>query len=134
MAVAIGMGMLLSTGFAGKHSNAYYGALRGSRRASNAVRSSEARPESLDDPPEAGTVRSDPWWSDGLRFSCSQCGNCCSGGEGFVYFTESEGIAMASRLGLSTEAFYAAYTKTTQGSLPSLHEKFSPGVFRAIYP
>ncbi|MFM1805538.1 MAG: hypothetical protein RL136_2417, partial [Planctomycetota bacterium] len=28
-----------------------------------------------------------PWYAEGLRFECTQCGNCCSGGPGAVWFT-----------------------------------------------
>ena len=32
----------------------------------------------------------EPWFSQGLRFTCSQCGNCCSGGPGFVWVSDEE--------------------------------------------
>ena len=30
------------------------------------------------------------WYSDGLKFTCTQCGNCCTGAPGFVYVSEEE--------------------------------------------
>ena len=30
------------------------------------------------------------WYEDGLRFSCEQCGNCCSGQPGYVWITTEE--------------------------------------------
>lgn len=30
------------------------------------------------------------WYKDGLRFSCTQCGNCCSGDPGHVWATKEE--------------------------------------------
>jgi hypothetical protein len=30
------------------------------------------------------------WYQDGLRFSCTQCGNCCSGDPGYVWATKPE--------------------------------------------
>ena len=27
---------------------------------------------------------SDPWYNDGLRFTCTRCGHCCTGEPGFV--------------------------------------------------
>ena len=53
------------------------------------------------------------WWSSGLRFECTQCGNCCTGAPGYVRFTDEEGDAMAETLGLSRERFDAAYTRGT---------------------
>jgi Fe-S-cluster containining protein len=32
----------------------------------------------------------DKWYSTGLRFSCTQCGNCCSGAPGYVWATKAE--------------------------------------------
>lgn len=33
---------------------------------------------------------SDPWYKDGLNFTCSQCGNCCTGAPGVVWVTDEE--------------------------------------------
>ncbi|UCG31776.1 MAG: YkgJ family cysteine cluster protein [Phycisphaerales bacterium] len=35
------------------------------------------------------------WYADGLRFECTQCGNCCSGAPGYVWVTRQkiDGIA-----------------------------------------
>ena len=35
-------------------------------------------------------TESTPWYSAGLRFQCTQCGNCCTGGPGAVWVTEEE--------------------------------------------
>ena len=37
------------------------------------------------------------WYAEGLRFGCTQCGNCCTGPPGAVWFTAEEGRAMAAR-------------------------------------
>ncbi len=47
----------------------------------------------------------------GLRFGCTMCGNCCSGPEGYVLFTEAEAEGIARRLGVTVEEFVAGYTK-----------------------
>lgn len=31
-----------------------------------------------------------PWYADGLRFTCSQCGDCCTGAPGFVWVNGAE--------------------------------------------
>ncbi len=49
----------------------------------------------------------------GLRFSCTQCGNCCSGLPGFVGFTPEEGRAIAGSLGLTEGEFLERYTRNT---------------------
>ncbi len=30
------------------------------------------------------------WYRDGLRFTCTQCGNCCTGEPGYVWTTKKE--------------------------------------------
>ena len=42
-----------------------------------------------------------PWYRDGLSFTCTQCGNCCSGPPGYVWVTAKDVRAIASFLGRS---------------------------------
>lgn len=32
----------------------------------------------------------DKWYKEGLRFTCTQCGNCCTGAPGYVWVTREE--------------------------------------------
>lgn len=49
----------------------------------------------------------------GLRFSCTMCGHCCTGPEGYVLVTPEEIDALATRMGLSREAFTERFTHMT---------------------
>lgn len=40
-----------------------------------------------------------PWYDKGLRFECSQCGDCCTGGPGYVWVTNDEIAALAAAIG-----------------------------------
>ncbi len=51
------------------------------------------------------------WYSDGLRFSCTQCGNCCSGPSGYVWFDPDEAFAMADFLKVDLETFLRQYAR-----------------------
>ncbi len=51
------------------------------------------------------------WYGDGLRFTCTQCGNCCTGPPGAVWFTEEELEAMAAHAGVSASQFLDLYTQ-----------------------
>ena len=51
------------------------------------------------------------WYADGLRFECTQCGNCCTGPEGAVWFTEEEGRRMAERVGLDEATFLRRHAR-----------------------
>ncbi len=39
-----------------------------------------------------------PWYHDGLRFQCSQCGDCCTGAPGYVWVCKSEIAELARTL------------------------------------
>lgn len=58
-----------------------------------------------------GRSRRDTWYSEGLRFECTQCGACCSGGSGTVEFTHQEAEAMAATLGVTYEEFLRRYAE-----------------------
>ena len=62
------------------------------------------------------------WYRAGLRFACTQCGNCCTGGPGAVWFSPEEGKAMAAALGLGEEEFLRRYTRRI-GVRRSLNER-----------
>lgn len=42
-----------------------------------------------------------PWYHEGLRFTCTQCGDCCSGSPGYVWVTSEEIQQMAAHKGLT---------------------------------
>lgn len=39
-----------------------------------------------------------PWYRDGLKFTCTQCGNCCTGAPGYVWVTREERAQIAEFL------------------------------------
>lgn len=65
--------------------------------------------ETATGPGEGG--QPDEWYADGLRFECTQCGNCCTGPPGAVWFTDEEGDAMALQVGLEPDAFRKQYAR-----------------------
>ena len=64
-----------------------------------------ARP--ADEPATSG-----PWYRDGLRFTCTRCGNCCTGAPGFTWVTEDEIAALAKRLKTDDATFRRTHTRT----------------------
>jgi Fe-S-cluster containining protein len=40
-----------------------------------------------------------PWYAGGLPFTCTQCGDCCTGAPGYVWVTDAELEAIARHLG-----------------------------------
>ena len=53
-----------------------------------------------------------PWYAEGLHFTCTQCGNCCSGTEGEIPVTQKDIGRIAAFLGVSTASFKKLYTRT----------------------
>jgi len=52
-----------------------------------------------------------PWYRDGLRFQCSQCGDCCTGAPGFVWVNKEEIAALAKLVNLEVADFEAKYVR-----------------------
>jgi len=48
-------------------------------------------------------MKSKPFFSDGLRFECTECGECCTGDPGTIYINDREVTALAKFLGRSEE-------------------------------
>lgn len=65
-----------------------------------------------------------PWFRDGLRFECTQCGNCCTGPPGAVWIEPDEARAMAAELGMDEARFVECYTRLV-GARRSLTERES---------
>jgi uncharacterized protein len=52
-----------------------------------------------------------PWFKDGLRFECTQCGDCCTGAPGYVWVNADEIKALAATVGVSVEEFEAKFVR-----------------------
>ena len=48
----------------------------------------------------AKTMDNEPWYKDGLKFKCTGCGDCCTGGEGYVWVNKQEIVALAAEVGV----------------------------------
>jgi Fe-S-cluster containining protein len=57
----------------------------------------------------------DRWYKDGLRFECTQCGDCCTGAPGFVWVNQEEIDALAAKVGISVDEFEKKYVRKVSG-------------------
>ena len=55
------------------------------------------------------------WYAEGLRFTCTQCGNCCTGGPGFVWITEEEILGLADFLHLAKDEVIQRFCRVING-------------------
>lgn len=62
-----------------------------------------------------------PWYHDGLKFTCTQCGDCCTGEPGYVWLNSEEIDRLAKRLGETRGKFLQLYVKSV-GVRRSLRE------------
>lgn len=58
-----------------------------------------------------------PWYQDGLRFECTQCGNCCTGSPGYVWVTENELRAIADYLDKPIGELRLLHTRPARGKV-----------------
>ena len=57
----------------------------------------------------------EPWYRDGLNFTCTQCGNCCTGAPGVVWVDDTEIKAIADLTGKSTGEVLLMHTRLYAG-------------------
>ena len=62
------------------------------------------------------------WYKGGLKFGCTQCGNCCTGAPGYVWVTREEIVGLARFLGIPPGDLSRRYVRKA-GSRYSLIEK-----------
>jgi len=79
----------------------------------------------LDVLPSADPPSTNPWYTAGLRFACTQCGNCCTGGPGYVWISKEEVTRLADFLKLSPRQVLSRYCRKI-GQRWSLKERRMP--------
>ena len=52
-----------------------------------------------------------PWYHEGLRFQCVECGHCCIGEPGYVYVVKSEIEALAEAVGVGGPEFEEKFVR-----------------------
>jgi uncharacterized protein len=71
---------------------------------------------------------SDPFYAQGLRFSCARCSACCRGEPGYVFLSREDLGRLLRRLGLDFKSFYREYcTLVDTGTGMALSLRETPG-------
>lgn len=66
-----------------------------------------------------------PWYSEGLRFKCTECGQCCTGAPGYAWVTDKEIEAIAAYLKMTVKDFSKKYLRYVNGRYSLLEKKIS---------
>jgi Fe-S-cluster containining protein len=75
----------------------------------------------------------EPWYAEGLSFTCTQCGNCCTGAPGYVWISDEEIGRLARHLNLTEKETIERYGRKI-GDRISLQERRSPqGLYDCIF-
>lgn len=61
------------------------------------------------------TSQKKPWYAPGLHFSCTQCGNCCTGPTGVVYVSDEEAALIAEYRNMALADFLKEYCEKRYG-------------------
>ena len=75
----------------------------------------------------------DPWFSKGLKFTCTQCGNCCTGGPGFVWISDVEIQRLAEFLKLTTAEVLKKYCRKVGGRWSLKERKTPEGLYDCVF-
>jgi Fe-S-cluster containining protein len=74
-----------------------------------------------------------PWYAEGLHFSCTQCGNCCTGGPGYVWISIEEVVRLAEHLKLSPEQVVERYCRKIDGKFSLKERRNREGTYDCIF-
>jgi len=77
--------------------------------------SSSQQDSELAIPEQTPTTQTSPWYQDGLQFTCSQCGDCCTGPPGVVWASEEELLEIAEYLGKPIGEIRLFHTRIIRG-------------------
>src|SRR3954451_22178022 len=74
-----------------------------------------------------------PWYAAGLKFTCSQCGNCCTGGPGFVWISKEEIVRLAEHLRLTPQQVVEKYCRKIDGQFSLKESRNSRGEYDCFF-
>lgn len=76
---------------------------------------------------------SSPWYKDGLKFTCTQCGNCCTGPAGFVWISDEEIDRLARHLNMTAEQVRQTYCRSIGGRTSLREHRNAQGAYDCIF-
>ena len=80
-----------------------------------------------------GQDAAEPWYGEGLKFTCSQCGNCCTGGPGFVWISREEIVRLAEFLKITPEETVEKYCRKVDGQFSLKEFRNAAGNYDCVF-
>jgi Fe-S-cluster containining protein len=75
-----------------------------------------------------------PWYAEqGLKFTCTQCGNCCTGGPGYVWLTREEIVRLAEHLEITPQEAVDKYCRKINGRFSLKERRTREGNYDCIF-
>ncbi|MHB9291715.1 hypothetical protein Holit_00796 [Hollandina sp. SP2] len=70
-----------------------------------------------DSPASYGDIYKEPFYSEGLRFSCTRCSACCRYESGFVFLTKKDVLILAATLQIGYNKVIETYCRWVPGTI-----------------
>ncbi len=83
--------------------------------------------------PILNSSQPEPWYADGLSFSCTQCGNCCTGAPGYVWISEIEIQRLAAHLKITTHDVIEKYCRRIGNRISLRESRSASGNYDCIF-
>jgi len=74
-----------------------------------------------------------PWYAAGLTFTCSQCGNCCTGGPGYVWISNVEIDRLAEHLKIPRKQVIERYCRKVEGKYSLKEHRNAQGLYDCTF-
>src|ERR1700733_6878398 len=74
-----------------------------------------------------------PWYGGGLRFTCTQCGNCCTGPPGYVWISKEEIARLAKHLQIDVQQVIEQYCRKVGGKYSLRENRNEHGEYDCIF-
>jgi Fe-S-cluster containining protein len=84
-------------------------------------------------PPDKSGGGDQPWYADGLSFSCTCSGNCCTGGPGYVWMSDEEVDRLAEHLKLTRAQTLKQYCRTLGNRISLKENRTAEGNYDCVF-
>ncbi|HQY88689.1 MAG TPA: YkgJ family cysteine cluster protein [Tepidisphaeraceae bacterium] len=78
-------------------------------------------------------IEEKPWFADGLSFNCTVCGNCCTGGPGYVWMSDDEIDRLAEHLKISRDETLKKYCRKVNGHISLKESRDENGQYPCVF-